>query len=352
VAFVQETGGMSQAVTLTGGVYTLSFQAAQRATFSTSQTFQVLVDGQVVATVTPAGTAYTSYTTTPFAVTAGSHTIAFVGTDPLGGDNTALVDSVRLNAVALTTPIATGVQSFTLGATGIVSYVLTDGTHWQHTPVGGVPVSGPADAGFETPLVGAGAFQYDPTGAGWTFSGMAGITGNASGFTAGNPNAPEGAQVAFVQETGGMSQAVTLAAGTYTLSFQAAQRATWSTGQTIQVLVDGRVVATVTPTGTSYASYTTAPFTVAAGSHTIAFVGADPLGGDNTAFVDAVRLNAVAFTTAQAGGGQHHWHHEHHRHHHHHHDHDHDWGADGDDHDRTDHDDENHHRGRTGGDRG
>jgi hypothetical protein len=174
---------------------------------------------------------------------------------------------------------------------------------------------------------------------------MAGITGNASGFTAGNPNAPEGAQVAFVQEIGGMSQAVTLAAGTYTLSFQAAQRATWSTGQTIQVVVDGRVVATVTPTGTSYASYTTAPFTVAAGSHTIAFVGADPLGGDNTAFVDAVQLNAVAFTTAQTGGGQHHRHHEHHRHHHHH-DHDHDWGSDGDD-----HDDEDHHRGRTGGDR-
>jgi hypothetical protein len=351
VAFVQETGGMSQAVTLTGGVYTLSFQAAQRANWSTSQTFQVIVDGQVVATVTPAGTSYTSYTTTPFAVTAGTHTIAFVGTDPLGGDNTALVDFVRLNAVALTTPIATGVRSFTLGATGTVSYALTGGTHWQYTPAGGVAVSGPADAGFETPVVGAGAFQYDPTGAGWTFTGMAGIAGNGSGFTSANPNAPDGSQVAFVQETGGMSQSVTLAAGTYTLRFQAAQRATWSTGQTIQVVVDGQVVATVTPTGTSYASYTAAPFTVAAGSHTIAFVGTDPLGGDNTAFVDAVQLNAVAFTTAQAGGGQHHWHHEHHRHRHHHQDHDHHWGADGDDHDRTDHYDKHHHQGGTGGDR-
>jgi len=349
VAFLQETGGMSQAVTLTGGVYILGFQAAQRANWSTSQTFQVLVDGQVVATVTPAGTAYTSYTTAPFAVTAGSHTIAFVGTDPLGGDNTALVDSVQISAVARTTPIATGVQSFTLGTSGAVSYVLTNGTHWQYTPAGGVTVSGPADAGFETPAVGAGAFQYDPTGAGWTFTGMAGIAGNGSGFTSANPNAPEGSQVAFLQEAGGMSQAVTLAAGTYTLGFQAAQRANWSTSQTFQVLVDGQVVATVTPTGTPYASYTTAPFTVAAGSHTIAFVGLDPLGGDNTALVDAVQVNAVAFTTAQTTGGQHHRHHEHHRHHHHRHHHD-GWG-DEDDHERSHHDDDSHRSGGSRGDR-
>jgi hypothetical protein len=341
VAFVQETGGMSQAVTLAGGVYTLTFQAAQRATFSTSQTFQVLVDGQVVATVTPAGTSYTAYTTAPFAVTAGSHTIAFVGTDPLGGDNTALVDTVQLKALAFTTPIASGVQSFSLASTGVVSYVLTNGTHWQYAPAGGAAVSGPADAGFEAPVVGAGAFQYDPTGAGWTFSGMAGIAGNGSGFTTGNPNAPEGSQVAFVQETGGLSQSVTLAAGTYTLSFQAAQRATWSTGQTVQVLVDGQVVATVTPTGTSYASYTTAPFTVAAGSHTIAFVGTDPLGGDNTALVDAVQVNAVALTTAATvgGGGHHHSHHDHH----HDWDHDHDHDRDHDHRHDRDHDHDHHH---------
>jgi hypothetical protein len=140
-----------------------------------------------------------------------------------------------------------------------------------------------------------------------------------------------------------MSQAVTLAAGTYTLAFQAAQRANWSTGQTIQVLVDGQVVATVTPTGTSYASYTTAPFAVAAGSHTVALVGLDPLGGDNTALVDAVRVNAVGLTTAQAAGGHHHRHHEHHRHHHHHHHHD-GWG-DEDDHERSHHDDDGHRSG-------
>jgi hypothetical protein len=297
VAFVQETGGMSQAVTLTGGVYTLSFEAAQRATFSTSQTFQVLVDGQAVATVTPAGTSYATYTTATFSVTAGSHTVTFVGLDPLGGDNTALVDQVQLNAVAFTTPIASGVQSFSLAGSGVVTYVTTAGTGWQYTPASGAAPAAPADSGFEAPVLGAGAFQYDPTGAAWTFTGMAGIAGNDSGFTSANPPAPEGVQVAFVQETGGLSQSVPLAAGVYTLGFQAAQRGNWSITQTLQVLVDGQAVATVTPAGASYTGYTTPPFAVAAGSHTLAIVGLDPTGGDNTALVDRVQVNAVAFTT-------------------------------------------------------
>src|SRR5207249_1487162 len=51
------------------------------------------------------------------------------------------------------------------------------------------------DAGFEIPNVGTGSwgdFQYDPTGTPWTFTGGAGVAGNGSGFTSGNPDAPEG----------------------------------------------------------------------------------------------------------------------------------------------------------------
>ena len=40
--------------------------------------------------------------------------------------------------------------------------------------------------------MGAGQFQYRPTGSPWTFTGGAGISGNGSGFTAGNPPAPRG----------------------------------------------------------------------------------------------------------------------------------------------------------------
>jgi len=81
------------------------------------------------------------------------------------------------------------------------------------------------DAGFESPALGAGTFQYGPVVTPWAFFGGAGISGNGSGFTAGNPNAPEGGQVAFLQQTGSFSQAVNLAAGTYRLSSPAAHRA-------------------------------------------------------------------------------------------------------------------------------
>jgi hypothetical protein len=56
------------------------------------------------------------------------------------------------------------------------------------------------------------------------------------------------------------------------------------------VLIDGTVITTSTPSSTSYLSYSTAPFTVTAGSHTIAFQALDSAGGDNTAFVDAVAI--------------------------------------------------------------
>jgi hypothetical protein len=56
------------------------------------------VDGMAVGTFTPAGTAYSTFTTSNFTVTAGTHTISFVGLDPNGGDNTAFIDNVQLLA--------------------------------------------------------------------------------------------------------------------------------------------------------------------------------------------------------------------------------------------------------------
>ncbi len=89
-----------------------------------------------------------------------------------------------------------------------------------------------------------------------------------------------------------------MAAGTYELTFDAAQRGNYLfSQQDVQVLVDGVVVDTFTPPGTSYASYTTDAFTVAAGSHTIAFQGLDSIGGDNSALIDDVQLISVTATT-------------------------------------------------------
>ena len=126
-------------------------------------------------------------------------------------------------------------------------------------------------SGFESPAVGSGsyrAFQYGPTGSPWTFSDAAGVSGNGSGFTSGNLNAPEGRQVAFLQRNGSLSQMISgWAAGTYQISFAAAQRGNYQASrQDFQVLVDGQDVGTYTPIGTSYARYTTTAFTVAAGA--------------------------------------------------------------------------------------
>src|SRR5262249_39346121 len=169
---------------------------------------------------------------------------------------------------------------------------------------------GLADGGFEAPAVGAGRFQYAPTGTPWSYAGAAGVSSYSSGFTAGNPNAPEGAQVAFLQATGSFSQSVAFTAGTYSLSFRAAPRGNLpASSPTLPVLEDGNGNGTLTPPPTNYDSYTTNSFTVTSGAHVITFAGLDPDGQDNTAFIDQATINAVpilgnaGFETPNVGTG-------------------------------------------------
>jgi glucose/arabinose dehydrogenase len=255
VAFLQQTGSFSQTVTgWAAGSYVLNFVAAQRGVNQAShEDFEVLVDGKVVGTFTPSSKSYQSYSTLVFSVTAGAHTVTFQGLDSAGGDNTALIDQV-----AVVQAVIPAVE----------------------------------DPGFEQVAVGSGHFQYDPAGSPWSFSGSAGVSGNSSGFTAGNPPAPQGSQVAFLQQTGSFSQSVTgWAAGSYVLSFVAAQRGiNQASHEDFEVLVDGKVVATFTPSSKSYQSYSTAVFSVTAGAHTVTFKGLDTAGGDNTAFIDGVTV--------------------------------------------------------------
>jgi hypothetical protein len=273
VAFLQGTGAISQVVNFpaaAAGSYLIGFSAAQRASFQASQQdFRVLVDGVAVGTFTPSGTGYSSLATAPFAVVAGTHKITFQGLDSAGGDNTAFIDDVRL------------IQTTAAGLT---------------------------DAGFESPSVGTGSFGsflYDPVGLSWTYTGDAGVAGNGSGFTAGNPGAPEGTQVGFLQGTGTISQAVNFAAaGLYRISLGAAQRGNYQASrQDFSVLVDGVAVGTFTPSGTSYQTYTTAAFSVGVGAHTITFRGLDSAGGDNTAFLDQVRIDNVSPGFSDPGFG-------------------------------------------------
>jgi hypothetical protein len=255
VVFLQNTGSIRQAVTFAAGTYTLSFSAAQRGNGGGAQTFQALLDGKVIGSFNSlTGTTYTTLTTSSFTVTAGTHVLTIQGTNLNGGDNTAFIDQV----------------SVTQQATSL------------------------ADSGFEGVVLPGAGFEHDPTGSPWAFSGSAGVSTNGSPFTGGNPAAPQGSQVAFLQQQSSISQAVTFAAGTYSITFSAAQRGNGGGAQTFQVLVDGNVISTFNNlTGTGYSTLTTAGFTVTAGSHVITIQGTNLSGGDNTAFIDQVAINQV-----------------------------------------------------------
>src|ERR1700709_655189 len=54
-----------------------------------------------------------------------------------------------------------------------------------------------ANPSFETPLLSANSFTYNPAGASWNFTSTAGIVNVPSSLNA--PTAPDGQQIAFLQ---------------------------------------------------------------------------------------------------------------------------------------------------------
>ena len=207
-AFIQGTGTISQSLSLTAGSYTLSFKAAQRSCCVSPyvQPIQVSVDGTPVGSpVSPTSTSFANFSVAISIATSGTHTITFGGTT--GGDKSTFIDDVTLSAGS--------------------------------PPPGGTLVN----PSFESPALGS-SYQYTPTasGVGWTFAGGSGIQGNGSAWAA--AAAPAGTQTAFIQSAGTISQALSLTAGSYTLSFKAAQRSCCVSPyvQPIQVSVDGTPV--------------------------------------------------------------------------------------------------------------
>ncbi len=240
VGYLQDYGSAVQSAFLDAGTYQLSFLAAQRAIYQTHyQEIEVLVDGAPAGIVDPVNTLYGSYTSSTFTVPTGVHVIEFLGLDPLGGDNTAFIDQVTLTANAIN------------------------------------------DYSFETPALAPATYAMGSaaSSSAWQFSATAGISGNVNPtYTLGNPNAPNGTQVAFIQQTGSMSQSVSLITGSYVVSFLAAQHGNGQTqSQQIEVLLDGtQDIGLITPVGTTYSLYETSTFTVTAGTHTIQFIGLNP----------------------------------------------------------------------------
>lgn len=147
---------------------------------------------------------------------------------------------------------------------------------------------------FEVPALPASpGYAYAPAGSGWTMAGGAGLSRNATAFTSGNPNAPEGAQVLVLQSGGTATRAFNFTAGYYVFSFSTAQRGNDPTSaQGVQLRVDGTALLTLNPVGATYQRFTSAPVLLTSGPHTVELRGLKPQGGD-TAFVDDFRASRV-----------------------------------------------------------
>ncbi|GAA5210598.1 chitobiase/beta-hexosaminidase C-terminal domain-containing protein [Microbacterium kyungheense] len=147
------------------------------------------------------------------------------------------------------------------------------------------------NAGFESPATNGTA--NGPMVNGWTFSARAGIQHNDSVFNPAFP-APEGERTAYLKTDSGLNsridQTVIFPAGTYAITFYAANRADFGGLQEFDVFVDDQLVGHAAPDDSgAYELHQTDSFTVESGQHTISFV-ATTFEGDNTGFVDDVKV--------------------------------------------------------------
>ena len=241
----QEQRQHQPSVYFDAGTYNISFLAAQRVKYQTqNQQIEVVVDSTPVdrAPIPLPGQHHMlhfAYQTSNFTVTAGAHTVEFLGMTPSSGDSTAFIDDV-----AISDRCAISDGSF-------------ESRPWPRRPTRSRPPARPGNS-----------------------RGSAGVSTNDSGFTAGNPNAPDGNQVAFIKDTGSISQSVYMAAGIYNISFMAAQRYTTTRPSPSRSRSWSMASRSARPLrhAPTYGLYETSNFTVTAGLHTIQFVGVEPDG--------------------------------------------------------------------------
>jgi len=169
------------------------------------------------------------------------------GSVQITNDMGALVQAASINAksVSISTPNSAFIVNTPADYYGSSGDIID---YW--TPEFSLTGSGT----FESPST--DSFIYNPTGSNWTFTGSSGLSTNGSGFTSQNPDAPQGTQVAFLQEKGQISQFIdSMTDGmSYVMQFKAAQRADYP-NQSFEIALDGQSLCTIMPSSTSYETY-------------------------------------------------------------------------------------------------
>ena len=227
-------------------------------------------------TITPASSGYNL---------GGGGTLVYNG-PALAGTNSLTING---NVTLLTAQSYSGATTISAGTLQLAVRVL--------------PLANPS---FENPALASNSYLYygsmtssQQASFAWVGSGNSQNGGpaleNASaawGFTA----APAGAQACAIQYNASISQTVSFpGAGVYPLVWSAEGRPNSSYGSEsdpIEVLLDGAVVATYTPSNSGvWSGYTTTLTVATAGTHTIEFLGTGPSGTYATA-IDNVSLPA------------------------------------------------------------
>jgi YD repeat-containing protein len=152
-----------------------------------------------------------------------------------------------------------------------------------------IPIQSVAEWSFETPV--PVDYVYRPDVDGVTFTGLAGVALNGSAWNF--ANAPDGDQVAFLQQVASITQTVTglTAGGTYQLSFYLAQRPAHAANP-LTVSVDGVVLGTYTPGTTSWEQFAATTFQATSDTAHITFSGS--LATSDTATgLDKITLKSV-----------------------------------------------------------
>jgi hypothetical protein len=140
---------------------------------------------------------------------------------------------------------------------------------------------------FESPVV-SGINYGNPAS---VFNAGAGLEANGGAF--GYAAAPDGNQVAHIQNGGTVTLALTglNATRSYTVSFLAAQRSNYGV-LPVNVFFDGLQIGSFTPTSTAFTSVAPFTFTATGGTGSLVFAGITGAGDLNTA-IDVVSVSAV-----------------------------------------------------------